>query len=101
MQIRKISEDLIQDISSEKVEEMIKNLKYISEIIDEKKKEIKKLSSDLSVFSNKKKKKNDQIDDSILNFEKVDSNLLDALSLLDTVYKNLEDYKENGRKYLY
>jgi ABC-type transporter Mla subunit MlaD len=101
MQIRKISEDLVEDISSEKVEEIIKNLKNISEILDEKKKEIKKISTDLSVFSNKKKKKNDQIDDSILNFEKVDSNLLDALSLLDTVYKNLEDYRDNGRKYLY
>jgi ABC-type transporter Mla subunit MlaD len=101
MRIRKISEDLVQDISSEKVEEMIKNLKDISEIIDEKKKEIKKISTDLSAFSNKKEKKNDQVDDSILNFEKVDANLLDALSLLDTVYKNLEDYKDNGRKYLY
>ena len=101
MRIRKISEDLVQDISSEKVEEMIKNLKDISEIIDEKKREIKKISTDLSAFSNKKEKKNDQVDDSILNFEKVDANLLDALSLLDTVYKNLEDYKDNGRKYLY
>jgi len=101
MRIRKISEDMVQDISSEKVEEMIKNLKDISEIIDENKKVMKKISTDLSAFSNKKGKKNDQIDDSILNFEKVDANLLDALSLLDTVYKNLEDYKDNGRKYLY
>jgi len=54
-----------------------------------------------SVKERRKVIENLEAEEKILNFEKVDTNLLDALSLLDTVYKNLEDYKDNGRKYLY
>lgn len=101
MKIKRISENLVQEISEDKISEMELSLKEISKLLDEKKSEIEKLISTISEFTSKNKSKNDQLDDSKLNLDKAKTSMLDTMVFLDTVTKNLEDYKTNGRKYLY
>ena len=101
MKIIKLSETLVSDISTDKVDEILDTVKSISELLNEKNTELNKISNDLSNFSNKRKKSNDQIDDSILIMDRIKNNIIDMLSSLDSITTNLEDYKENGRKYIY
>jgi chromosome segregation ATPase len=102
MRIRKFNEsDEVEDISNDRVKEILESIKKISSVIDEQKEEIQSFSNELSKFKSKSNKSNDQIDDSILIFESLKSKMDDLLSGLDTVNNNLIDYTENGRKYLY
>lgn len=101
MKIKRISEKLIGDISSEKVEEILSSLKKICSNIEEGKKDIDNINNILSKFSNPKSKNNDQIDDSVVNFKKIINDLQSVIDVIDNTSQNLENYRDNGRKYIY
>jgi uncharacterized coiled-coil DUF342 family protein len=102
MKIRKFFEsDETVDISNDRITEIINQISEIASTMDAKKEEIISLKNEFSNYRSKSKKSNDQIDDSVSNLEIVDSKISDTLSALDTVFKNLKDYNESGRKFLY
>jgi len=101
MRIKRITDAVINDISNERVEEMLETLKEIVESMDDNKELLKTMESELSNFLNKNAKKNDQLDDSSLNLNTSLGKIDEVLGLLDTIYTNLEDYNKNGRKYIY
>jgi ABC-type transporter Mla subunit MlaD len=100
MRIRKFNED-IQDISSDRVQEIIKNLSELSVYINEKRELIDSLLNELNNFQDKSKSKNDQIDDSVSNLQIVKGYLDDSLDKVDNVVNNMKDYEQSGRKFLY
>jgi len=102
MRIRKFNESgEVEDISNDRIKEILESIKKMSSIIDGQKDELQSFSSELSKFKSKSNKSNDQIDDTVLILESIKSKMDDLLSGLDTVNNNLMDYTENGRKYLY
>jgi len=102
MRIKKFVESTnLEDISSERIAEILKIIKETSELFDTKKEDISTFVTELSKFRSNKKKSNDQIDDTVLNLESTKKKISDVLTLLDTISSNLEDYKDNGRRYLY
>jgi predicted nucleic acid-binding Zn-ribbon protein len=104
MKIKKFNEafdDEILDISSEKVSEMIEALTNSASNINKEKEKINSIYDELSNFRSKSKDKNDQIDDSVSNLELIRSKIAEIIDLIDNVNTELNNYNENGRKYLY
>ncbi len=93
--------DLMNDISSERVEEIIKDLSEQVASLDEFVKTNQKFESEFEKYRSKSKKGNDQIDDSVINLQRIIKSLEDAKSSVDTLVTGLEDYIKSGRKYIY
>jgi chromosome segregation ATPase len=102
MKIRKFFEqDENVDISNDRIKEILEQLTTISSDLDTNRESIISLTNELSNYRSKSKTSNDQIDDSVSNFEQVKENISTIISLLDTISKNLKDYDQSGRRYLY
>ena len=63
MKIRKFNEDDQVDISSERIEEILLELKDLSSIMDDKNTMIEGLMNELNNYKSQSKSGNDQIDD--------------------------------------
>lgn len=99
MRIKKFNEAL--DISSERISEMIEELKELLTSLEEDNKVIERYLNELEDYKKQSTKGNDQIGDSSIAFQVIKKNISEAIDKTDTVIKNLNDYKENGRQYLY
>lgn len=89
------------DIATERVGEIIDNLKDSLSQIEDKNKLVESLISEFEKYKSNSTKGNDQIDDSLAALQVVKKNLDEATDKLDTVISNLVDYNDEGRKYLY
>lgn len=101
MRIKRFLEANVEDISPEKVNDiidllskMVKEFEYNREVLD-------KIVKDLENFKSDSSESNDQIDDSVINLDASKVKLQDMLSIIDSVVLNLKDYNESGRKFLY
>ena len=65
MKIKRFNEDEQVDISSERVTEVLEELKDFASIMDDKSKYVDSLLNELNNYKSDSKKGNDQIDDSI------------------------------------
>jgi hypothetical protein len=102
MKIRRFFEAEEQkDIETERVDEILKELKEFTSQLEEKSKITDALETELSNYKNLSDKSNDQIDDSIAALQIVKKNVDDSIDKLDTVITNIQNYNEQGRKYLY
>lgn len=101
MKIKRFNESEQVDISSERIEEMLDNLKQLSSILDDKGKSVDSLINELNNYKSDSQKGNDQVDDSIVALQVIKKDLDNSLDKTDTVISNLMDYNEKGRKYLY
>ena len=101
MKIRRFNEGEQVEISSERVTEIIEELKDFVSIMDDKSKSVESLLNELNNFKSDSKKGNDQIDDSIAALQVIKKDVDDSKDKIDTVVNNLMDYNDTGRKYLY
>ena len=102
MRILKFNEsEEIVNISPERVTEIINEISPMISDIDGKAKVLNGLLSELENFKSGSKKNNNQIDDAIINLDSIKSKLDETTSLLDIVIETLNDYNENGSKFLY
>jgi|688.fasta_scaffold75183_3 hypothetical protein len=94
--------DAFNDISSEKIDEIINDITKCTSIFSEKLSQLKKIESELSKFKSKSKSKMDQIDDSFVQLQRINRTIeKDVNDKLDTVVQNLKDRKDNGKNYIY
>jgi hypothetical protein len=101
MRIKRFNETEQVDISSDRIDEVIKELKEMSGELESKTKLVESLTNELTNYKSDSQKGNDQIDDSIFAFQVIKKNLDDSLDKIDTVVQNLQSYDDEGRKYLY
>jgi ABC-type transporter Mla subunit MlaD len=101
MKIKRFNESEQVDISSERIEEMLDNLKQLSSTLDDKGKFVDSLINELNNYKSDSQKGNDQVDDSIAALQVIKKDLGNSLEKTDTVITNLMNYSEEGRKYLY
>jgi ABC-type transporter lipoprotein component MlaA len=103
MKIRKFDEgmDDMVDISTERVREILLVVSTLSSSSDDNYKIVQELYMELSKFKSKSSVSNDQLDDSVINLELLQSKLNDSLSIMKKIEELLESYAESGRKYLY
>lgn len=103
MRIRKFNEGNldVQNISTERIEEIKKLIFEMSSDIKKKSQSIDSLLNELDVFSDKSNKSNDQIDNIISNLQLIRSNYIDATDKLDNISIDIDDYSKNGRNMLY
>lgn len=102
MKIRRFFEAEEQkDLATERVDEILKELKEFTSQLEEKSKITDALETELSNYKNLSDKSNDQIDDSIAALQIIKKNVDDSIDKLDTVITNIQNYNEQGRKYLY
>jgi ABC-type transporter Mla subunit MlaD len=101
MKINRFNESEVQNLSSDRTDEIIKSLQELSVLINQKDEIIESLVNELNNFRDVSKSKNDQIDDSISNLQIVKSSFVESLDKMNNVVISLNDYKESGRKYLY
>lgn len=101
MRIKRFLENAQMDISSDRVEEILKELKELTAYLDDKNKSILSLTTELNNYKNKSQKSNDQIDDSISALQIIKNDFDNSISKLDTVINNITDYNQEGRKFLY
>ena len=102
MKIRKFNENAdIIEISNEKVNSIIDDLSNIMSSVNKNKIYIETISNDLYGYRSSSKKANDQIDDTVSDLEVIKTKVNDMIGLIENAVKNLKDYNQNGRKYLY
>jgi len=102
MKIRRFFEAEEQkDLATERVDEILKELKEFTSQLEEKSKITDALETELSNYKDLSSKSNDQIDDSIAALQIIKKNVDDSIDKLDTVITNIQNYNEQGRKYLY
>lgn len=101
MKIKRFNESEQVDISSERVNEIIEELKDFSAIMSDKSKYVDALLNELNNYKSESTKGNDQIDDSIAALQIVKKNADDSNDKIDTIVNNLLDYNDSGRKYMY
>ena len=101
MRIKRFNESEEVDISTERIDEMVKELNEISASIKDKNKTIESLNSEFNNYVSDSQKGNDQIDDSIFALQIIKKNLDDTQDKIDTILQNMKSYTDEGRKYLY
>lgn len=101
MRIKRFLENAQMDISSDRVEEILKELKELTAYLDDKNKSVLSLTTELNNYKNKSQKSNDQIDDSISALQIIKNDFDNSISKLDTIINNITDYNQEGRKFLY
>lgn len=102
MRIKRFFESEEQkDIATERVDEILKELKEFTAQLEDRNNMIEALTAELSNYKNLSTKSNDQIDDSIAALQIIKKNVDDSVDKLDTVVTNIQSYNESGRKYLY
>ena len=101
MKIRRFNEGEQVDISSERINEVLVELKDFTSLMDEKSKYVESLLNELNNYKSKSKKGNDQIDDSIAALQVMKKDIDDCVDKIDTTINNLSDYNDSGRKYMY
>jgi len=102
MKIKRFNENIEKnEISTERVSEVVDLLKIIISDLNEKLDEYNLLAQEFSNFKNKTDKSNDQIDDSIIQLQIINKNLETVVNTTDNIIINLVNYIENGRKFLY
>ena len=101
MKIKRFFESDQLDISTERITEVMDELKDFIANIEDRSKKIDALGTELSNYRNSSTKSNDQIDDSIAALQIIKKDLDDCVDKLDTVVNNLDSYNQDGRKYLY
>jgi ABC-type transporter Mla subunit MlaD len=101
MKIKRFFESDQVDISTERITEVMDELKDFIANIEDRSKKIDALGTELSNYRNSSTKSNDQIDDSIAALQIIKKDLDDCVDKLDTVVNNLDSYNTQGRKYLY
>lgn len=103
MRIRKFNEAIEDnvDISNERVSEIMEGVTEIFNNLESDRERIKNYYSELSKFRSKSDKSNDQIDDSSINLELVDTKMEECLSIINKINTTLENYIKDGRKFLY
>lgn len=101
MKIKRFNEDEQVDISSERINEIMEELKDFVAIMEDKSKYVESLLNELNNYKSDSKKGNDQIDDSIAALQIVKKDVDDCNDKIDTIVNNLTDYNEGGRKYMY
>lgn len=101
MKIKRFTESEQVDISPERVNEIIEELKDIVSIMDDKFVYTDELLNELNNYKNQSKRGNDQIDDSISALQMTKKDIEDCKDKLDTIISNLLDYNESGRRMLY
>lgn len=99
--IRRFDEAEQVDISPERTAEMIEDLRDLVSTLADRKKSVDALISELDAYKNKSDKGNDQIDDTIATLQMVSKELESVSGNADSAVGNLENYGEEGRKYLY
>lgn len=101
MKIKRFLESEQIDISSERVNDIMNELKEYIAYFEDKSTKLDGLITELGNYKNKSVKSNDQIDDSIAALQIVKKDLDNSVDKLDTVFNNLESYNSEGRKFLY
>lgn len=102
MRIKRFYEDIENnDISKERVSEIIEDLKVHVSDVNIKKEYFESLLVELNNYKSKSTKSNDQIDDSIINLDLIVDDITSTIDNIDNVIKNLVNYIENGREFLY
>ena len=89
-----------QEISEDKVKEMASSLKETLQNLDQEKSKLQQLVKDLEIFTSDKNK-NDQVDDSYISLQEVESLISEAIVKIDEINKKMSDYLKHGRQYLY
>jgi len=89
------------EMSDERVDQIVSELKAMSDLLSGQMEKARSLSSELSNFRSASRTANNQIDDSSLNLDLVAAKIEETMSALDSVVESMEDYKEKGPRYLY
>lgn len=101
MKIKKFNEGEIQNLSSERTDEIIDTFVELSKTIEQKNEIIDSLINELNNYKVDSRTKNDQIDDSISNLQLVRGLFKDSIDKIDNVVVSIRDYQKSGRNYLY
>lgn len=103
MRIRKFNEAIEDnvDISNERVAEIMEGITEVFNNLEADREKVKNYYSELSKYRSKSENSNDQIDDSSINMELVDTKMEECLTIINKINTALENYVKEGRKFLY
>jgi len=101
MKIKRFNESEVSNISHERVNEIIEELKDFSDKINDKSIYIESLLNEFNNYKSQSVKGNDQIDDSIIYLQIIKKDIKNSNDKIDKIINNLNGYNEVGRENIY
>lgn len=101
MKIKRFNESEVNDISHERVNEIIEELKDFSDKINDKSIYIESLLNEFNNYKSQSVKGNDQIDDSIIYLQIIKKDIKNSNDKIYKIINNLNGYNEGGRENIY
>lgn len=102
MKIKRFNEsEEVNEISPERVNEIIEELKNFSDKISDKSRDIEAILNEFNNYKSQSVKSNDQIDDSIIYLQMVKKDIENSNDRINKIINNLNSYNEGGREKLY
>jgi len=98
MRIQRFNESLVEEMSFDKVQDIISGLKQTLDNISDKLSFIDSVNNDFDNFKSSSDRPNDQIDNSIFNIQIVKKNLESSIEKINDTISQLNDYIDNGRR---
>lgn len=98
MRIQRFNESLVEEMSFDKVQDIISGLKQTLDNISNNLSFIDSVNNDFDNFKSSSDRPNDQIDNSIFNIQIVKKNLESSIEKINDTISQLNDYIDNGRR---
>lgn len=99
--LHKFNESGDRKISNDRINQIIKTLDSLTQVINDGKSSTKEITEELSSYTSKSSKNNNQIDDAYLYFGSLNSKLADIINVINNINSKLKDYTENGESTIY
>ena|ERR1700761_9265424 len=88
-------------ISNDRVSQIISEMDALTQVINDNMTNTKNIADELSGYTSKSSKSNNQIDDAFVNFGSLNSKLVEVINIINAINTKLRDYTENGTSDIY
>jgi ABC-type transporter Mla subunit MlaD len=99
--LHKFNEDNAKKISSDRVNQIIKEMDSLTQVINDNLVKTKAITDELSGYTSKSSKNNNQIDDAFVNLGGLTSKLSEVINSINAINTKLKDYTEHGEASIY
>ena len=99
--LHKFNEGSDKKISNDRVTQIITEMDTLTQVINDNMTKTKLITDELSGYTSKSSKNNNQIDDAFINFGSLNSKLVDLISTINAINVKLKDYTEHGASEIY
>ncbi len=99
--LHKFNEANDKKISNDRVSQIITEMDTLTQLINDNMYKTKSIADELSGYTSKSSKNNNQIDDAFINMGSLNGKLAEVITTINAITTKLKDYTEHGASEIY